>query len=83
MAKGDGSITEAKRGVWRVCVSGGRDPLTGKRIKSQRIVHGTKAKARSVRDELRAALKSGSLDDLRRVLRRVGAQTPHLGGLRP
>ena len=63
MAKGDGSITEVKRGVWRVCVSGGRDPLTGKRIKSQRIVHGTKAKARSVRDELRAALKSGSAPD--------------------
>lgn len=53
MAKGDGSITEVRRGVWRVCVSFGKDPITGKRLKVQRNVKGTKADARKVRDQIR------------------------------
>lgn len=59
MAKGDGSITEIKRGVWRICLSRGKDPVTKKRIKVQQIVHGTKAEARKVRDKLKAELDGG------------------------
>lgn len=59
MAKGDGSITEVRRGVWRVCVSFGTDPVTGKRIKVQRNVHGTKAEARKERDRIRREHESG------------------------
>ena len=59
MAKGDGSITEVRRGVWRVCVSFGTDPVTGKRIKVQRNVHGTKAEARKERDRIRREHENG------------------------
>ena len=67
MAKGDGSITEVlqKDGKsfnpkrWRVCVSFGTDPVTRKRIKVQRVVSGTKAEARKVRDQLRQEHERG------------------------
>ncbi len=59
MAKGDGSITEVRRGVWRVCVSFGKDPVTGKRSKVQRNVKGTKADARKVRDQIRREHEQG------------------------
>lgn len=59
MAKGDGSITEVRRGVWRVCVSFGTDPVTGKRQKVQRNIHGTKAEARKERDRIRREHESG------------------------
>lgn len=59
MAKGDGSITKVRNGVWRVCISCGTDPLTGKRRKAQRIVHGTKADAKKVRDELNERASAG------------------------
>ncbi|MEG2533639.1 MAG: tyrosine-type recombinase/integrase [Gordonibacter sp.] len=59
MAKGDGSITEVRRGVWRVCVSFGTDPVTGKRQKVQRNVQGTKAEARKERDRIRREHESG------------------------
>lgn len=59
MAKGDGSITKVKDGVWRVCLSFGNDPITGKRIKEQRIVRGTKAEARKVRDQIRREHEQG------------------------
>lgn len=50
MAKGDGGIQELRRGVWRVSVSAGNNPATGKRQRVTRVVHGTKAEARKVRD---------------------------------
>lgn len=59
MAKGDGSITEVRRGVWRVCVSFGKDPITGKRLKVQRNVKGTKADARKVRDQIQREHEQG------------------------
>lgn len=42
MAKGDGGIQELRRGVWRVSVSAGNNPATGKRQRVTRVVHGTK-----------------------------------------
>ena len=53
MAQGDGSITEIKQPEgksyspkhWRVAVSFGTDPLTGKRLKAQRNVRGIKSDA--------------------------------------
>ncbi|MDO4539252.1 MAG: tyrosine-type recombinase/integrase [Coriobacteriales bacterium] len=67
MAKGDGSITEIKRGVWRVCISRGIDPITKKRIKVQQTVRGTKAEARKVRDKLRADLDGGLAVDANKM----------------
>ena len=67
MAKGDGSITEVLRSDgkshspkrWRVCVSFGNDPVTKKRIKVQRVVSGSKADARKLRDQIRKEHESG------------------------
>lgn len=59
MAKGDGSITEVRRGVWRVRIDWGKDPLTGKRVVQSRNVHGTKQDARKVRDQMRHEHESG------------------------
>lgn len=59
MAKGDGSITEVRRGVWRVRIDWGKDPLTGKRVVQSRNVHGSKADARKVRDQMRKEHESG------------------------
>lgn len=63
MAKGDGSIFELKRGVWKVRVDWGVNPVTGKRIVKSRNVHGTKADARKVRDEMRQERDNGLLAD--------------------
>lgn len=52
MAKGDGSIQQVSRGKWRVSVSFGKDPVTGKYQRATRTVSGTKADARKVRDQL-------------------------------
>lgn len=59
MAKGDGSLCEVRRGVWRVRVDFGKDPLTGKRVVQSRNVRGTKAEARKVRDQMRREHESG------------------------
>ncbi|WP_281654770.1 tyrosine-type recombinase/integrase [Eggerthella sinensis] len=59
MAKGDGSITEVRRGVWRVRIDFGTDPVTGKRAVVSRNVHGSKADARKVRDRIRQEHDSG------------------------
>lgn len=40
-----GSITQKRPGVWRVVVSVGRDPITGKRARMVRTVEGTKRQA--------------------------------------
>lgn len=59
VTKGDGSICEVRRGVWRVRVDFGKDPLTGKRVVQSRNVKGTKAEARKVRDQMRREHESG------------------------
>lgn len=61
MAKGDGGISEIKRGLWQVCVSFGKDPITGKRRRVKRNVRGTKADARKVRDQIRREHENGLL----------------------
>lgn len=57
--KGDGSITSRGRGVWRVRVFVGTDPVTGKQKFLTRTVHGTKADARKARDEMNREVESG------------------------
>ena len=66
MAKGDGSITAVKdsegnpiKGRWRVCLCFGRDPITGKQNRITKIVNGSKAEARRLRDELRTEHENG------------------------
>lgn len=66
MAKGDGSISVVKdksgnvvRNRWRVSLSFGTNPITGKPNRITRIVNGTKAEARRVRDELRRQYDQG------------------------
>lgn len=66
MAKGDGSITPARnkkgeviKGRWRVALCFGRDPITGKQNRVVRIVNGTKADARKVRDQIRSEHEQG------------------------
>lgn len=59
MAKGDGSIIEKGRGRWEVQIPLGRDPITGRYRKKSRVVHGTKADARRVRDEMRREIEQG------------------------
>lgn len=66
MAKGDGSISAVKdkcgnvvRNRWRVSLSFGVNPITGKPNRITRIVNGTKVEARRVRDELRRQYDQG------------------------
>lgn len=63
MAKGDGSIIARSRGLWEVQLSLGKDPATGKYRKVSRMVKGTKADARKVRDELRQEYDGGLTAD--------------------
>jgi integrase len=64
MANGDGSIISKgkdKKGVsvWEVIVNFGRNPVTGKYERVSKTVHGTKAEARKLRDELRTQHEMG------------------------
>lgn len=66
MAKGDGSISAVKdksgnvvRNRWRVSLSLGTNPITGKPNRITRIVNGTKVDARRMRDELRREYDQG------------------------
>ena len=47
-----GSIRKRPDGSWRVEVESGRNPITGKRIRKSRVVHGTKKQAEKVKQEL-------------------------------
>lgn len=67
MAKGDGSITELGRNHWKVRVDQGTDPITGKRQVVSRTIHGTKAEARKLRDELRAEKENGIKADAGKI----------------
>ncbi len=69
MRSAQGSVTKREDGAWRVQVSCGRDPVTGKRIRKQKIVRGTKRQAEKVKQEMlveadkrRAIGKSMTLD---------------------
>lgn len=53
------SITSKGRNKWRVRVSNGFDPITGKRREYERIVNGTKAEARKKEAELRREIEGG------------------------
>ena len=57
--KGDGSIRNVGRNKWRVTVDFGKNPVTKKRDRPSRVVNGTKADARKVRDQLRREHENG------------------------
>lgn len=65
--KGDGCIEQLGRNRWRVTISLGFDPVTKKRQRVTRVVNGTKADARRVRDEIRRAHDNGLRVDARKV----------------
>ena len=50
-------ITEVEKGVFRIRVFAGRDPLTGHPIQPERIVHGGIRRAREVRTELESEVR--------------------------
>lgn len=57
--KGDGSIQAMARGKWRVAVDFGVNPVTRKRERVTRVVNGTKADARKVRDKIKQEHENG------------------------
>lgn len=59
MAQGDGSIENKGRGKWRVSLSLGVDPATGKYRRVSKRVTGTKADAKAVLAELRKQKENG------------------------
>lgn len=63
----DGSITKIRANYWRVQLSLGKDPVTGKYRRVVRKVRGTKADARRVRDELKRAMNDGLRVDAAKV----------------
>lgn len=65
--KGDGCIEQLGRNRWRVTISLGFDPVTKKWQRVTRVVNGTKADARRVRDEIRRAHDNGLRVDARKV----------------
>lgn len=65
MAYGDGSIVQVSRGVWKVRVDFGKDPISGKRRVVSRNVRGTKADARKVRDHIKHEKECGIKVDAR------------------
>lgn len=70
---GMGSIEMIRRGKWRVRVSLGKDPVTGKYVRSPSItVDGTKADAINALQEYRAQLKYGSSTLPRGIIPTVG-----------
>jgi len=76
----DGSIInrgkdKQGRTIWEVSVSLGRDPSTGKRLRKTARVHGTKAEARKVRDEMRREIDSGVRYDADKVTLRDFVET--------
>lgn len=68
MAKGDGSIYELGRNKWRVSVDFGRNPVTKKRERVTRVINGSKAEARKVRDRMRKEHESGLSIDAQAAL---------------
>ena len=52
MTKGDGSIQQLDKNKWRVSVSFGTDPTTGKRQRVTKVIRGSKADARKARNSI-------------------------------
>lgn len=67
MAKGDGGIQRLEGGRWRIFVSFGNDPVTGERQRITRVISGTKAEARKVRDEIKREHENGLRIDAENV----------------
>lgn len=67
MAYGDGTITPVSKGIWRVKIDFGKDPITGERRRVSRNVRGTKAEARKVRDQIRKEHDNGIKVDKSKV----------------
>lgn len=75
MAYGDGGIQEVKRKdgssyapkKWRVCITSGVDPISGRRMRKTRTVRGSKADARRARDELRREIEGGPVSDAEKL----------------
>lgn len=65
--QGDGSIQAVARGKWRVAVDFGVNPVTRKRERVTRVVNGTKADARKVRDQIKQEHDNGLTVDGDRV----------------
>ena len=63
MAKGDGSITKLGPSRYRIQISYGKDPITGKYQRATKVVSGTKAEARKVRDQMRKEREGGLVLD--------------------
>lgn len=63
MAKGDGSITKLGSNKYRVQISYGKDPITGRYQRATKVVNGTKAEARKVRDQMRKEREDGLILD--------------------
>ena len=55
-----GSITQLGKNRWRVRVSGGNDPVTGKRIRLSKVVHGSKKDA--IAERTRMQIEVGDID---------------------
>ena len=55
-----GSITQLGKNRWRVRVSGGNDPVTGKRIRLSKVIHGTKKDA--IAERTRMQIEVGDVD---------------------
>jgi len=56
---GKGNIEQLESGSWRVRLSAGKDPITGKSRRPSRVVRGTKADARRALEEMRRELETG------------------------
>lgn len=67
MAKGDGSIQQMARGKWRVSVSFGKDPVTGRYQRVTEVISGTKADARKARDRIQREHEGGLRVDASKV----------------
>ena len=63
----NGAVTRISRGSWRVRISAGFEPTTGKRRYVTATVRGTKADARRERDRLRAEVEGGLKVDAQNV----------------
>lgn len=75
MAKGDGSITKLGSNKYRIQISYGKDPITGKYKRVTKVVNGTKAEARKVRDQIRKERESGVFPDGGKLTFREFAKT--------
>ena len=76
-SKGDGSIRSIGRNKWRVMVDFGVNPLTKKRERPSRVVNGTKADARKVRDQMKREHEDGLTVEGGRLVFAEFAETWH------